>query len=297
MTSNPGAAGPRRGRSIAGAGCVGRPAPGRSPRSRRPSTASTPGSSRGCGRPSCSISLATASRRATRPRGSTPRPPPPSLVEPRRRPRPRRRRPAGAPRRDRRRRARANGRARARREVVGRDVRRFDACECRTARASATSPSCSPSPGVERHVLDLVDRVEGVDARRGPPAAGRCRRAARCERPRRPTATGSSNCERDRRRRWRPDRWTRPKRCRPSSTSSSAELARAFGIGGRERRAASAAERARLNVTRALRTAIVRLADAVPDAGARARPPRSHRHVLRVRGNAAMRFAGSFRAD
>ena len=46
------------------------------------------------------------------------------------------------------------------------------------------------------------------------------------------------------------------------------ELARAFGLGGRERRAASAAERARLNVTRALRAAIVRVADALPVAGA-----------------------------
>ncbi|HEY6697000.1 MAG TPA: hypothetical protein VIZ67_02165, partial [Acidimicrobiales bacterium] len=46
------------------------------------------------------------------------------------------------------------------------------------------------------------------------------------------------------------------------------QLARAFGLGGRERRAASAAERARLNVTRALRAAISRLADAMPGAGA-----------------------------
>jgi len=45
------------------------------------------------------------------------------------------------------------------------------------------------------------------------------------------------------------------------------ELARAFGLGGRDRAAASAAERARLNVTRALRAAIVKLAEAVPDAG------------------------------
>jgi hypothetical protein len=46
-----------------------------------------------------------------------------------------------------------------------------------------------------------------------------------------------------------------------------AQLAQAFGLGGRERRAASAAERARLNVTRALRAAIARLADALPAAG------------------------------
>jgi hypothetical protein len=46
-----------------------------------------------------------------------------------------------------------------------------------------------------------------------------------------------------------------------------AELARAFGIGGRDRRAASAAERARLNVTRALRAALAKLVDALPEAG------------------------------
>ena len=46
-----------------------------------------------------------------------------------------------------------------------------------------------------------------------------------------------------------------------------AQLARAFGLGGRERRAASAAERARLNVTRPLRAAIAKLADAMPGAG------------------------------
>ena len=46
------------------------------------------------------------------------------------------------------------------------------------------------------------------------------------------------------------------------------QLARAFGLGGRDRRSASAAERARLNVTRALRSAISKLTDAMPGAGA-----------------------------
>ncbi|MFP5375927.1 MAG: hypothetical protein ACLGIO_03975, partial [Acidimicrobiia bacterium] len=46
-----------------------------------------------------------------------------------------------------------------------------------------------------------------------------------------------------------------------------AHLARAFGLGGRGRPAASAAERARVNVTRALRTAAARLAEALPEAG------------------------------
>jgi tetratricopeptide (TPR) repeat protein len=47
-----------------------------------------------------------------------------------------------------------------------------------------------------------------------------------------------------------------------------AELARAVGLGGRDRRAASAAEKARLNVTRALRGAAARLTEALPEAGA-----------------------------
>ena len=47
-----------------------------------------------------------------------------------------------------------------------------------------------------------------------------------------------------------------------------AQLAKAFGLGGRDRRASSAAERARLNVTRAVRAAIAKLAEALPEAGA-----------------------------
>ena len=46
------------------------------------------------------------------------------------------------------------------------------------------------------------------------------------------------------------------------------ELAAAFGVGGRSRRAASAVELARLNVTRSVRTAIMRITEALPEAGA-----------------------------
>jgi hypothetical protein len=46
------------------------------------------------------------------------------------------------------------------------------------------------------------------------------------------------------------------------------ELARAVGLGGRDRRAASHAERARLNVTRAIRAAMANLARANPPLGA-----------------------------
>jgi hypothetical protein len=46
-----------------------------------------------------------------------------------------------------------------------------------------------------------------------------------------------------------------------------AELARAVGLGGRDRRAAAHAERARLNVTRAIRAAMAKLARANPALG------------------------------
>jgi hypothetical protein len=45
------------------------------------------------------------------------------------------------------------------------------------------------------------------------------------------------------------------------------ELARAVGLGGRDRRAAAHAERARLNVTRAIRAAVANLARANPALG------------------------------
>ncbi len=45
------------------------------------------------------------------------------------------------------------------------------------------------------------------------------------------------------------------------------QLAQAFGLGGRSRQASSACERARLNVTRALRAATAKLREAMPEAG------------------------------
>ena len=122
-------------------------------------------------------------------------------------------------------------------------------------------------PGTERHVLDLVDRVEGVapgggvDRRAlgdaGPELDGEARAAyrRRIEQLRaaaddalsdgRLEAAEAAQCEID---------------------QLVAELARAFGLGGRDRRAASTAERARLNVTRALRASIARLGEGLPAA-------------------------------
>jgi tetratricopeptide (TPR) repeat protein len=125
------------------------------------------------------------------------------------------------------------------------------------------------APGTERHVLDLVDREEGVapaggvDRRAlgdaGPALDGAARTAYRHRieelRAEIDDALADGRLDEAEQRREELDRYVR-------------ELARAFGLGGRDRAAASAAERARLNVTRALRAALVKLAEALPDAGA-----------------------------
>ena len=46
------------------------------------------------------------------------------------------------------------------------------------------------------------------------------------------------------------------------------ELARAFGLSGRARKASNVAEKARINVTRAIRTATAKLSEALPGPGA-----------------------------
>ena len=125
-------------------------------------------------------------------------------------------------------------------------------------------------PGAERHALDLVDLVEGVsaadtglDRRRlgdaGPVLDAKSRDAYR----RRVTelrdeVEDALAVEDD----------ERAAAAQAELDTLVAELARAFGLSGRERKASSVAEKARLNVTRALRAAIATLTDALPDAGA-----------------------------
>lgn len=126
------------------------------------------------------------------------------------------------------------------------------------------------TPGVERHALDLVDGVEGIAAggqgpdRRALGDAGELadarartayRRRVEALRAEVDEALAAGALERAEAGQAELDELVR-------------ELARAFGLGGRDRRAASAAERARLNVTRALRGAIARVAEALPEAGA-----------------------------
>ncbi|PLS76383.1 MAG: hypothetical protein CYG61_02320 [Actinobacteria bacterium] len=76
--------------------------------------------------------------------------------------------------------------------------------------------------GVERHALDLVDRVEGIAPAVGW-TAGASATPARCSTPgpERNTATASSSCEPRSTRRSAPAGSTPPRRSRPSSTSSS----------------------------------------------------------------------------
>ncbi len=68
------------------------------------------------------------------------------------------------------------------------------------------------------------------------------------------------------------------------------ELARAVGLGGRDRRAASASERARSGVTRAIRQAIARIGQHHPAARRAPRPRRPHRHALRLHSRSRRSF-------
>lgn len=125
------------------------------------------------------------------------------------------------------------------------------------------------SPGVERHALDLVDRVEGVavgdlavDRRKLGDAGELVDAEARTAYRHRIEALrgeiddalamgGDDHAE----------------RLQAELDQLVAQLAQAFGLRGRTRRASSAAERARLNVTRALRAATARVTEALPEAG------------------------------
>ncbi|MDP9023238.1 MAG: hypothetical protein M3N57_11220, partial [Actinomycetota bacterium] len=125
------------------------------------------------------------------------------------------------------------------------------------------------NPGVERHVLDLVDRVEGVtvgeaavdrrhleDAGELVDAKARTAYRHRIEELRGQIddalATGAEE---------------RAENLQAELDELVRHLAAAFGLSGRARRASSAAERARLNVTRALRAATAALREALPEAG------------------------------
>ena len=125
-------------------------------------------------------------------------------------------------------------------------------------------------PGVERHALDLVDLVEGVpaadtglDRRRlgdaGPLLDAQSRTAYRRRVAQlRDEVEDALAAEDD----------GRAAQLQTELDDLVAELARAFGLGGRERKASSVAEKARLNVTRALRAALAHLTEVLPGPGA-----------------------------
>jgi tetratricopeptide (TPR) repeat protein len=122
--------------------------------------------------------------------------------------------------------------------------------------------------GVERHALDLVDRVEGVDPdgvdrRRlgdaGPLVDARARAAYRHRIEELRTEIDDA---------FAADQLETAEARQGELDLLVSQLAQAFGLGGRERRAASAAERARLNVTRALRAAIAKVVEGLPGPGA-----------------------------
>jgi hypothetical protein len=123
-------------------------------------------------------------------------------------------------------------------------------------------------PGIERHVLDLVDRVEGV-----PMAGAPDRRALGDAGALLDARARTAYRHRIEQLRADADEALAAGRLEAAEAAQAEldelvhELARAFGLGGRDRRAASAAERARLNVTRAVRAATARLAEALPGAG------------------------------
>jgi tetratricopeptide (TPR) repeat protein len=124
-------------------------------------------------------------------------------------------------------------------------------------------------PGSERHALDLVDRIEGVDGEGGVdrhalgdagPALDARARASYRKRIETLRGTAADLLEEG--------KLEAAEAAQDELDRLVAELARAFGLGGKERPTGSAAEKARLNVTRALRAAIARVTEALPDAGA-----------------------------
>ena len=126
-------------------------------------------------------------------------------------------------------------------------------------------------PGVERHVVDLVDQVEKVapdgprDLRRklGGDVGPALDRSARDDYRRRASdlrdeIEDALAVEND----------ARAAALQGELSVLVQELSRAFGLGGRDRAMGTVAEKARLNVTRAVRAAITKLAEALPEAGA-----------------------------
>jgi hypothetical protein len=123
-------------------------------------------------------------------------------------------------------------------------------------------------PGTERHVLDLVDIVEGLPAEPGPrrrdlgdagevlDATAKAAYRRRLEVLRQEIDDAEAIGDE-----------ARAVDLQAEAEALVAELARSMGLGGRDRRPSSAAERARVNVTRAIRAAIARVGEVSPELG------------------------------
>ena len=117
-------------------------------------------------------------------------------------------------------------------------------------------------PGQEIHVLDLSgaapkgDAVDGGDAGEVLDAKAKAQYQGRVEELRAEIEEADGFNDPD-----------RASRAREELDAIAAELSRAFGLGGRERRTGSAAERARVNVQRRLRDAVKRITQYSPAAG------------------------------
>jgi hypothetical protein len=125
------------------------------------------------------------------------------------------------------------------------------------------------APGVEQHALDLVDRIEGLDDDGGlnrralGDSGSRLDAKARAAYRSRIETLRETVAEAEER-----GAVEAAEAAQAEVEKLVQELARAFGLGGKQRPTGSAAERARLNVTRALRSAISRIKEALPEAGA-----------------------------
>jgi hypothetical protein len=115
-------------------------------------------------------------------------------------------------------------------------------------------------PGAERHVLDLVELADPTDANGS--AARRHLGDAGPAIDARAKATYRQRIEELREQAEEAqalEHFDEAAELQRETDALVHELAQALGLGGRDRRAASAAERARLNVTRAIRAAIARI--------------------------------------
>jgi tetratricopeptide (TPR) repeat protein len=128
------------------------------------------------------------------------------------------------------------------------------------------------APGREIHALELVASVEGQGARRGRgddelsigggDAGPALDQQAKAEYRQRLADLGSELAE--------AEEWNDPERAarlREERDFLARELVAAVGLGGRDRPQASNAERARVNVTRAIRAALDRIAEHSPELG------------------------------